>query len=109
MVQDQRRSQSNANQGFQNASQRQTIPSMKRLIPMAKPRAAVHSVLNDLPYDVRAKQLRRARQILHERYKNRLSNAAALGLQRGALPGAGRHSVESLLIRMQANGRVGRR
>jgi len=108
MVSDQRRNQST---GFPSASTRQGIPNMKRLIPMAKPRASIHSALNDLPYDVRAKQLRRARQILHERYKNRLSNAAALGLQRGALPGAGagRHSVESLLMRMQANGRVGRK
>lgn len=109
LVPEQRRSTSSPNQGFPNGSPRQALPNIKRLIPMAKPRTSVNSVLNDLPYDIRATQLRRARQILHERYKNRLTKAAALGLQRGSLPSGGRHSVESLLMRMHANGGVGRK
>jgi len=93
------------NHGYSLGSKRQSPTNLKRLIPMAKPRASAQSMLNDIKYDDKIK-MKRAKLL----WKKRLARAA-LGLKRGALPGGGRNPLESLLMRqvMQTSGRGGRK
>jgi len=114
IVPEQRRSRG---QGYTLGSQRQPSTNLKRLIPMARPRASSQSVINELKYDNKEK-IRRARLLLKKKLERKLERAALVrdfaelkGLQRGGLASVERNTLENLLMRraLQANGRIGRK